>query len=154
MGERNLNLVVQFLDGTRRKGRTDRFDPRKPFLLLWEVDSDGEPIGYVDIEMVHVAAVFVVQDLALLRTRRHGLEDAPRVPPPCDAGDAAHVRVTFTWGEVLDGLVRDFDPGTTGFQLLPLGPLNRAYNVDRVWVRRSALESVEVLSPAEAGLQD
>ena len=61
------------------------------------------------------------------------------------------VRVRFVWGEVMDGVVYDYEPDARAYFLHPHGPLNRAYNVERVYVTREAMRELKVLAtPATA----
>ncbi|HKY59769.1 MAG TPA: hypothetical protein VJP59_02055 [Gemmatimonadota bacterium] len=146
-----MNVVVLMNDGRRRKGITDRFQPERPFLLLRQVDVAGNPTGYVDVEMRDIRAAFFVHDLALNRTSRHTMHDAPFQPPLPDPAKGTMVRVRFTWGEVMDGVIYDYDPDARAFFLHPHGPLNRAYNVERVYVTRDAIRELKVLAtPATA----
>jgi hypothetical protein len=150
-GEGMMNVVVLMKDGRRRKGITDRFHPERPFLLLRQVDMAGNPTGYVDVEMQDIRAAFFVHDLALNRTSRHTMHDAPFQPPLPDPAKGTMVRVRFVWGEVMDGVVYDYEPDARAYFLHPHGPLNRAYNVERVYVTREAMRELKVLAtPAPA----
>lgn len=139
------NVVVHLNDGSRRKGVADSFDPSRASFLLKEVDVAGNMVAVHDIDFQNVHAAFFVRDLALMRTSRHTYRDAP-VTPPRLSPNGKRLRVTFTWGEVMDGMSYDYDPRTMGFYLYPLGPLNRAYNIEKVFVARKATARVEVLS--------
>ena len=139
------NVVVHLNDGTRRKGVADGFDPSRDRFLLKEVDVAGNMIAVHDIDLQSVHAAFFVRDLALMRTSRHTYRDAP-VTPPRLAADGLRLRVTFTWGEVMDGMSYDYEPRAPGFFLYPLGPLNRAYNIEKVYIARKATARVEMLS--------
>jgi hypothetical protein len=46
----------------------------------------------------------------------------------------------------MDGMSYDYDARSMGFYLYPLGPLNRAYNIEKVFVARKATARVEMLS--------
>jgi hypothetical protein len=146
-----MNVVVLMKDGRRRKGVTERFQPEKPFLLLRQVDVAGKPTGYVDVEMQDIRAAFFVHDLAINRTSRHTMHDAPFQPPLPDPAKGTMVRLRFAWGEVMDGVIYDYDPDARSYFLHPHGPLNRAYNVERVYVTRDAIRELKVLAtPATA----
>ena len=138
------NVVVHLSDGTRRKGVADAFDPARASFLLKEVDLAGNMVAVHDIDLQNVHAAFFVRDLALMRSSRHTYRDAPVTPPRLAFGK--RIRVTFTWGEVMDGMSYDYDPRAVGFYLYPLGPLNRAYNIEKVFVARKATARVEMLS--------
>ncbi len=139
------NVVVHLNDGSRRKGVADAFDPSRASFLLKEVDVAGNMVAVHDIDLQNVQAAFFVRDLALMRTSRHTYRDAP-VTPPRLAADGKRLRVTFTWGEVMDGMSYDYEPRVMGFFLYPLGPLNRAYNIEKVYIARKATARVEMLS--------
>jgi hypothetical protein len=139
------NLVVRLADGTRRKGVTNAFDPSKSTLHLKEIDIGGNLVEIHDIDMQNVQAAFFVRDLAILRTSRQTNRDAP-VSPPQPNSDGRMLRVTFSWGEMMDGMAYDYDPSQPFFYLHPMGPLNRAYNIEKVYITRKATARVEVLS--------
>lgn len=141
-----IKIVVLLKDGSRRKGVADRFDPERPFLLLRQVDADGQPTGFVDIEMRDVRAAFFVRDLALGRTSRHTMHDAPFQPPLPDATNGTMVRARFGWGEVMDAVIYDYEPDAPWYFMHPHGPLNRAYNLDRLFVTRDAIREIKVLA--------
>jgi hypothetical protein len=51
----------------------------------------------------------------------------------------------------MDGVVYDYEPDARAYFLHPHGPLNRAYNVERVYVTREAMRELKVLAtPAPA----
>jgi hypothetical protein len=137
-----LNVVVQLNDGTRRKGITDAFNPKKSTLLIKEIDVGGNVVEIHDVDMHNVHAIFFVRDLAIMRTSRHTNRDAP-VSPPAAAKNGKRVRVTFVWGEVMDGVSPDVDKKTPWFFLFPMGPLNRAYNIHQVYISRKAAARIE-----------
>lgn len=139
------NLVVRLADGTRRKGIANSFDPDKSILVLKEIDVGGNLVDIHDIDMQNVQAVFFVRDLAILRTSRQTNRDAPVTPPSLDP-DGKMLRVTFTWGEMMDGMSYDYEPNQAMFYLHPMGPLNRAYNIEKVYITRKATARVEVLA--------
>lgn len=139
-------VVVLMNDGRRRKGLADRFDPERPFLLLRQVDTEGRTTGFVDVEMRDVRAAFFVHDLALSRTSRHTMHDAPVQPTLPDPAKGTMVRARFAWGEVMDGVIYDFEPDAPWCFLHPHGPLNRAYNVEKVYVTRAAVREIKVLA--------
>ena len=146
-----MRLVVLMKDGRRKKGLSDRFDPERPFLLLRQIDVTGKPTGFVDVEMKEVRAAFFVHDLALDRTSRHTMHDAPFQPALPDPANGTMVRVRFVWGEIMDGVIYDYEPDARWFFLHPHGPLNRAYNVEKVYLTRDAIREIKVLAtPASA----
>jgi hypothetical protein len=140
-----LNLVVRLSDGTRRKGVTNAFEPAKATLHLKEIDVGGNLVEIHDLDMQSVQAAFFVRDLAILRTSRQTNRDSPVTPPGLNP-DGKMLRVTFSWGEMMDGMSYDYEPRENHFFLYPMGPLNRAYNIEKVYVTRKATARVEVLA--------
>jgi hypothetical protein len=57
------------------------------------------------------------------------------------------LNVTSSWGEVLVGLTYDYRPDQPGFFLFPTDPLSRALNLERAWLTRPAVVSVEFTEP-------
>ncbi len=139
-------LVVLLEDGRRLKGTADVFDPEKPFLLLRRVDVEDHVLGFLDIEMKDVVAAFFVRDLALDRTSRQTANDPEVEADLPDPSGGTTIRLRFSWGEVLDGVVYDYDPAADWFFLFPVGMLNRASNNERVFVTKKALAATEVLT--------
>lgn len=140
-----LNVVVHLNDGTRRKGTADGFDPRRSTFVVKEIDVGGNVVAIHDLDMYNVHAVFFVRDLAIMRTSRSpAREGEARIHEPRPGARLA--RVTFVWGEVLDGFTYDYDPRGRGFYIYPSGPLNRAHNIVRVFVSNKAAARVEVLA--------
>jgi len=139
-------LVVLLEDGRRLKGTADVFDPEKPFLLLRRIDLEGNVLGFLDIEMSDVVAAFFVYDLALDRTSRQNANGPQTVVDLPDPSGATTIRLRFSWGEVLDGVVYEYDPSADWFFLFPVGMLNRASNNERVFVTKKALAATEVLT--------
>jgi small nuclear ribonucleoprotein (snRNP)-like protein len=142
----NHKLVVLLEDGRRLKGTAEVFDPEKPFLLLRRIDVEGHILGFLDIEMKDVVAAFFVRDLALNRTSRQTANDPQTDAEFPDPSGATTIRLRFSWGEVLDGVVYDYDPAADWFFLFPVGMLNRASNNQRVFVTKKALAATEVLT--------
>lgn len=139
-----LNVVVYLNDGTRRKGVTEAFDPRKSILLVQEIDVAGHVVAIHDVDMPSVRAVFFVRDLALMRTSRLSARDGDPQPVHEPRPGARLVRVSLVWGELVDGYTYDYDPKGRGFNLYPAGPLSRAHNILRIWVSNKAATRVEV----------
>ena len=142
----NHKLVVLLEDGRRLKGTAEVFDPEKPFLLIRKVDLKGNVLGFLDVEMTDVVAVFFVRDLALDRTSRQNANNPQTEADLPDPSGATTVRIRFSWGEVLDGMVYDYDPSADWFFLFPVGMLNRASNNKRVFITKKALAATEVLT--------
>lgn len=143
---KKLKLVIRMIDGTRRKGLADNFNPSKSFLLLKEIDPQGKLVAYHDIDMERVLAVFFVNDLAMTRTARHTNRDAPNEMPVPDV-PGTKMRLKFVWGEVMDVIAVDYDPQVWGFYFYPMGPLNRSYNIEKAFVTKQAVVEAIKLDP-------
>jgi hypothetical protein len=140
---------VLLSNGTRCKGIIDSFDPKNRTLLVKEIDVGGSMVAVHDLDMQSVHVVFFVHDLALMRTRRLEDENAPKVSPkPRQKGKM--LRVTFLWGQVIEGMSYDYEPRAKDFFLFPDGPLNRASNIKKAYISRRATTSVEVVSGARS----
>lgn len=143
-------VVAVLSDGTRRKGMIDAFHPSRTRVRMQEVDLGGHMLEIHDLDMHDVLALFFVRDLAIHRTHRLMEKVSPSSPAPHDAG-GTKVRIQFTWGEVLDGVVYEAPSGRFGaFFLYPLGPLGRAYNILRCYVTRGAVARIEVIDSGTA----
>ena len=132
-------------NGTRCKGITGSFDPKNRTLLVKEIDVGGRLVAIHDLDMRTVHTVFFVHDLALMRTSRQESQSAQRVPPKLPQ-NGTMLRVTFLSGEVIEGMSDDYQPRAKTFFLFPTGPLNRAYNIKKVYISREATARVAVLS--------
>ena len=143
----NEKVVVLLNNGTRCKGTIDSFDPKNRTLLVKETGIGGSVVAIRDLDMRAVHTIFFVHDLALMRTRRLTSQTAQRVPPKLPQ-NGRMLRVTFLSGEVIDGMSYDYEPSAEDFFLSPNGPLNRAYNIERVYISRQATARVEVVSGA------
>jgi len=137
-------VVVVFDDGTRLKGLVDGFRPERARFVLREVDLGGQVVRTHDVDVHQVLAAFFVHDLALW-------QDSPIQPsarrdrrePSAPAGRP--VRVTFVWGETLEGKVVAQDARRRWLVIEPLGESERSANLDRIFVTRRAIAAMAQL---------
>ncbi|HUP19318.1 MAG TPA: hypothetical protein VM778_05115 [Gemmatimonadota bacterium] len=138
-------VVVVFDDGTRLKGLVDGFRPERARFVLREVDLGGQVVRTHDVDVHQVLAAFFVHDLALW-------QDSPvQAPPRRDRREPAvppgrPVRVTFVWGETLEGRVVDRDARRRWLVIEPVGESERSANIDRIFVTRRAIAAMRALS--------
>lgn len=146
-------VVVLLADGSRIKGFSRVFNPIETSFHLRLASADGETGERRELLFADTLAVFFVRDFAFDRSRRYEPEDdlAPMPKPPSVGGRA--LNVTTAWGEVLVGLTYDYRPDEPGFFLFPTDPLSRALNLERAWLTRRAVVSVEFpeSDPADQG---
>lgn len=132
-------------DGTRLKGFSRDFNPSRSEFHLRVADPSGETGERRALAMTDVHAVFFVRDFAFDRERRYDPEgDLTAMTAPPSAGARA-IEVTTVWGEVLLGLTYGYQPQRPGFFLFPTEPLERALNLERAYLTRPAVASVELL---------
>lgn len=136
-------MVVRLADGSRLKGFSHDFVPGRSRFHLQEV-TPGDTFGTShDISIDDVHAIFFVHDFAFDRDRRYTEENAPRLPtdPPAEGG--WRLKVACVWGEVLEGLSYGYEEDRPGFFVFPTRPLERAYNLDRAYLTRAAVRTIE-----------
>ena len=143
-------VVVLLADGSRIKGFSRVFNPIETSFHLRLAHPDGEAGERRELLFADTLAVFFVRDFAFDRSRRYEPEDdlAPMPKPPSVGGRA--LNVTSAWGEVLVGITYDYRPDEPGFFLFPTDPLSRALNLERAWLTRQAVVSVEFPEPDPA----
>lgn len=142
------SMVVILEDGSRYKGISDNFKPGRAFTRLKEFDLAGNLIEIHEIDTREICVAFFVHDLAIQRTHRVIARGANRPSVPKNGG--RRVRVTLTWGEVIDGVVRDNELGRHWFYLRPLTPAERTFNIEKVYIARQAVAKIEPLEPKTA----
>lgn len=135
-------MVVLRNDGSRLRGFSHDFVAGKPGFHLQEVHPAGGVTETHALNLQDVHAVFFVRDFGFERKNRYTAENAPRnlTHPPTTG--AKRLRVTFVWGEVLEGLSYGYDPSRNGFFLFPTDPPERVYNLERAFVTRDAIQKV------------
>ena len=140
-------VVVLLADGTRVKGFSRVFNPVDVTFHLKVAGPEGETGEKLEIRLNETHAVFFVRDFAFGRERRYEPEDdlSPMPRPPSVGGRATQVKTV--WGELLVGLTYDHRPEDPGFFLFPTDPLNRTLNLERAYLTRQAVETVEFTEP-------
>lgn len=140
-------VVVLLADGSRIKGFSRVFNPLEPTFHLRLAGPEGETGERREILFEETLAVFFVRDFAFDRDRRYEPEDdlSPMPKPPTVGGRA--VRVTSSWSEILVGLAYDYREDEPGFFLFPTDPLSRTLNLERAWLTRGSVVSVEFTEP-------
>ncbi len=140
-------MVVLRTDGSRLRGFSHDFVPGRSGFHLQEVDPGGEPARTCTVDLRDVHAVFFVRDFGFKRERRYTADTAPRSVTDPPVTGAKRLKITFVWGEVMEGLSYGYDPNRPGFFLFPTEPRERAYNLERAFVTRDAIREVQ-LQPA------
>lgn len=144
---RKNSMVVILEDGSRYKGIADDFRPDRAFTRLKEFDLAGNLIEIHEIDTREICVAFFVHDLAIQRTHRVVARRKKGPDPPANGG--RRVRVTLTWGEVMDGIVRDNELARHWFYLRPLTPAERTFNIRKVYIGRQAVAKIEALDAKE-----
>lgn len=127
-------IVVHMRGGAIHKGVTQDFDPSRPIFHLLPAEGGGVPIR---IDLDKTKALFYVKDYLGNRdfvSRRHfdKVQETGR-----------KVIITFLDGESLWGTIADGDEKAESFFFYPVD--ERDNNI-RVFVLRSSLKSLEVVS--------
>lgn len=141
-------MVILTSEGARIPGFSHDFAPGKSRFHLSEIEPSGEVAETHTLELDDVHAVFFVRDFAFGRERRYTEEDAPREPPSPPLTGGLRIRVTCEWGEKLEGLTYGYEQEGSGFFVFPTEPRERVYNLERAFLTRNAVKSVEMPSAA------
>lgn len=136
-------LVVRMRDGSLLKGFSHDFFPYKPSFHVRIVDEGEEPLETRKIQIKDIYAVFFTRDFGFARERRYTKDDLPHDIEPAQTLGARPVRVTFVWGEVLEGLAYGYDERRPAFFLFPTAPEDRVFNIERAFVTRQAIQHIE-----------
>lgn len=130
MGEIN-KVAVRFKDGRVSKGTTHDFVPGKPFLHLHTQNSPEA----VEVQVEELKAIFFVKDFA----GKPEYSESKGFPREIPAAKGRKIVVVFKDNEVLTGYTFGYDPGRTGFFIMPTDDNS---NNERVFVVRSAVKEV------------
>ena len=130
MGEIN-KVAVRFKDGRVIKGTTHDFVPGKPFFHLHLPDV-REP---VEVQADDLKAIFFVKSFE----GRRDYDENKRFPQQIPASKGRKIVVVFKDGEVLTGYTFGYDPGRSGFFVMPT---DERSNNERAFVVRSAVKEV------------
>ena len=126
-------VVARFADGRIVKGGTNDFIPAKDRFHVALAQTPGSS-GTTEILTRDLKAVFFVKDFAGDPQREERKEFDPSRPP---AG--RKIRVRFLDGELMVGTTQGYQPGRSGFFLLPADPQS---NNERCYVVSSATQEI------------
>jgi hypothetical protein len=129
-------VVARFADGRMVKGMTADFFPNKD---LFHVSVTGTPAGAkpVEIRTQDLKALFFVKDLVGDSQHVEKKEFDPAQPPI-----GRRIRVAFKDGEVLVGTTTGYQPGRSGFFLVPADATS---NIERCYVVAAATDEIRFL---------
>jgi hypothetical protein len=106
-------IVVRFQDGKIIKGYTGDFLPTKPAFHIMPLNAPAATKPFL-VQVADLKAVFFVRDLVGNPAHRERLEFAADKPAV-----GRKIRVVFKDGEILVGTTQGYDPGRTGFFIVP-----------------------------------
>jgi hypothetical protein len=127
-------VVVHFRDGRLEKGYAAALSPNEPAFEMTTVEHPDEPIS---IRIESLKAVFFVKDFTGDSSYAESKVFAPGVPPR-----PGRVAFHMEDGEVLVGVVADYQPDRAGFLLTPVDPQS---NNARCFVVAAAISRASVL---------
>jgi hypothetical protein len=130
VGEIN-KVAVRFKNGRVMKGTTHDFVPGKPFFHLHILNS-GEA---VEIQVEELKAIFFVKDF----DGRPEYSESKAFPQEIPAAKGRKIVVVFRDDEVITGYTFGYDPGRSGFFVMPTDELS---NNERAFIIRSAVREV------------
>lgn len=123
-------VVVQFKDGTVRKGTTNDFMTNKESFHLTSTDGTTE-----GVDISTIKALFFVKDMSGNKDYKEAYKDT--IP-----GGGKKIKVEFSDGEIIIGYALGYSPDRQGFIMSP-ADLNS--NNIRIFVVRSATKSVQFI---------
>jgi hypothetical protein len=130
-------IVVNFKDGEIVKGWTTDFGPNKEIFHLNPQEEYGKNV--LEVNISSLKAVFFVKDF-------QGNKDYKKVRTfegePKGIPSQHKIIVTFKDGEILYGTCHSYDSERKGFFVYPIDPKD---NSDRIFVVRSAIESIRLM---------
>lgn len=129
-------IVVRYLDGHVQKGTTIDFNPEKEFfhiMLPGAAPASKQP----EIHFADLKAVFFVRDFIGNPYYKYKKEFDPDVPVI-----GRKIQVLFKDGEVIVGTTTNYQPGCSGFIVLPADTQS---NIERCFVVTGATSEVKFL---------
>ena len=126
-------VVAHYRDGRLVKGSTSDFLPTRE--LFHVAPETGGAL--VSVPLAELKAVFFVRDLVGNREHRARNEFDPQKP-----AIGRKIRVTFKDGEVMVGTTQGYQPGRSGFFVVPADP---ASNTERCYVVAASTTQVTLL---------
>lgn len=139
-GETTQKLVAHFKDGQVTKGFSRDFEPgRDSFHLL---RTEGEITESREIRMEELKALFHVKTWG--RKDRHMGNRSDGFPNRASRPPRASVKTVLEFydGERIFGYSMDYDPGRTGFYVVPADPQD---NNRKIYVIHSSLVNIQFL---------
>lgn len=126
----NNKLVIQFKDGSVRKGTTSDFLPNKDRFHFTDLNGSTEAV-----EIDSLKALFFVKDMEGNKDYKESYNDIIQ-------GGGRKIRVEFADGEVIIGYVLGYSPDRQGFIM---SPADAKGNNNRIFVVASATKKVEFM---------
>lgn len=129
-------IVIQRMDGSLMKGTTMDFMPNKEIFHIFPMGApkDSKPLTVVVEEL---KAVFFVKDHAGNSQYHERKEFDGNKPAP-----GRKIKVVFQDGEILIGTTQGYQPGRSGFFIIPADPRS---NNDRCYIVSSATKEVSFI---------
>jgi len=115
-------VVAHYRDGRLVKGSTSDFLPAREYFHV-APEGGGAPVA---VALAELKAVFFVRDLIGDPQHHARNEFEPGKPVP-----GRKIRVVFTDGEVMIGTTQGYQPGRSGFFVVPADPHS---NTERCYV--------------------
>lgn len=128
-------VVAHYRDGRVVKGHTNDFLPTKDSFHL--MGADAPAAKPVEVHLRELKAVFFVRDFAGTPGRPRRQEFDPAKPLM-----GRKIRVVFKDGELLVGTTHGYQPGRSGFFVVPADPDS---NNTRCFVIAAATETISLL---------
>lgn len=137
-------MVILREDGDRLRGFSHDFYPGKPRFHFHEMAASGDIVETRELDLEEIHAIFFVRDFGFDRDRRYTADDAPAFPDSPPPAGARRLRVTCVWGEVMEGVTYEYEPGRAGFFLFPTAPEDRVHNLERAFLTAGAIAAVDL----------
>lgn len=128
-------IVIRYLDGRLLKGFTADFMPGKELFHVTETTSTS--VKPVEVRSSELKAVFFVKDLV-----GNAAYTERKVFDPSNPVAGRKIQVHFHDGEQIVGTTTGYQPGRTGFFVIPADPLS---NNERIYVISSATREIKFL---------
>jgi hypothetical protein len=128
-------IVARYLDGRILKGFTADFKAGKEIFHITETSSTS--VKPVEIRVSELKAVFFVKELA-----GNVAYKERKVFDPSKPVAGRKIQVQFNDGELIVGTTTGYQPGRTGFFVIPADPLS---NNERIYVISSATQEIKLL---------
>lgn len=129
-------IVVRYLDGRMQKGLTTDFMPNKELFHVTPMDAapGSKPL---DVSVKELKAIFFVKEYDGNTNYHEKKEFDPKLPV-----HGRKIKVLFKDGEIMLGTTQGYQPGRTGFFIIPADPKS---NTERCYVVSSATQEVSFI---------